>query len=554
MGLRKDSRYSSIISLNIIRRFRHAVIAILITLSLVQGFHPGPTYTVIYCGARKRRIIFSTNRSTLLVSKNAEDGGENVTRSDSTSSLRKGIKPMGPTLFNNKIHNVTVVPSTRESEMIHRITQLEYLAAYQAVEIKRLKKQCADLAKAAEVFGNIVDLLRQAGLKTSGDDEDDVDEDEEGNISLSSSTEGKTIIESYEDPSIFGKAPADVMEAADAAGTSILAGILGGKQRMLVDVRDADLSRDPETLVQFIELAILPVAAGIEGLKSKRNRLKIVFPTVSQLMLYRKTMTLAAPEVVALSTLGFDPVEDRDNLVVIIAPSPDDDEGWEAMNSLLTVDNSSNSSGSITQPVVVMNHHMIPVSGPAARFEVAYHLRLLSVQYMAGETSQEFLTQLKDAEQPSVSMNLPNATVTNSTIEEKELADEEAFEAAMEHAHRLGVHHGVTRAMIVRAYPQPWHVFVDTSPSTDADFEVAAIFDKEPTQDQVNMAIVECLEGSEEEDELVAKQMQEAFESGQLNRVSELLGRMNLEALTKEDDDEGGEGDDFWDFFKEDSV
>lgn len=61
---------------------------------------------------------------------------------------------------------------------------------------------------------------------------------------------------------------------------------------------------------------------------------------------------------------------------------------------------------------------------------------------------------------------------------------------------------------------RPWHVFVDTSPDTDADFEVAATFDTEPTQDDVNYAIVECLEGSEKEDEIVAQQMQAALEAG----------------------------------------
>ncbi len=40
----------------------------------------------------------------------------------------------------------------------------------------------------------------------------------------------------------------------------------------------------------------------------------------------------------------------------------------------------------------------------------------------------------------------------------------------------------------------------------------------------MNFAIVECLEGSEREDELVAQQMQEALEAGQLDRVSEMLG------------------------------
>ena len=54
--------------------------------------------------------------------------------------------------------------------------------------------------------------------------------------------------------------------------------------------------------------------------------------------------------------------------------------------------------------------------------------------------------------------------------------------------------------------------------------KVAATFDSEPTQEDVNYAIVECLEGSEREDEIVAQQMQAALESGQLNRVSDMLG------------------------------
>jgi hypothetical protein len=93
---------------------------------------------------------------------------------------------------------------------------------------------------------------------------------------------------------------------------------------------------------------------------------------------------------------------------------------------------------------------------------------------------------------------------------------------------------------------RPWHVFVDTSPDSDVDFEVAATFDEEPSQDDVNYAIVECLEGSEHEDELVAQQMQQALEAGQLDRVSEMLG--NISALEKhvseEEQESEKEGDD----------
>jgi hypothetical protein len=104
--------------------------------------------------------------------------------------------------------------------------------------------------------------------------------------------------------------------------------------------------------------------------------------------------------------------------------------------------------------------------------------------------------------------------------------------------------------MVIRAYPRPWHVFVDTSPDSDADFEVAATFDEIPSTEEVNLAIVECLEGSEREDELVAQQMQEALELGQLNTVSEMMGIPNVEIDSElyddDDDDEDEEDDDPW--------
>ena len=319
-----------------------------------------------------------------------------------------------------------------------------------------------------------------------------------------------------------------------------------------------------------------------------------MFPTVSHLLMYRRSMALAAPEVVALSTLGFDPVEKKDNLVVIVVPSPDDEEGLVAMNELLR-------NKSLTQPVVVINHHMLPVSGPASGFDVAYHLRLLSVQYMIGDKPEEYLLQqswkhledtpenLKDKAKPAesdlstffedeiaVETTTTNASSSNETFglnssstNSKDCDDikgdvsnssrswdtdsssttanvataaskklEDALEAAVRHAHEVGSNRGTTRAMVIRAYPQPWHVFVDTSPDTDADFEVAALFDEEPTSDDVNLAIIECLEGSEHEDELVAQEMQKALELGQLDRVSEMLSKMGLEDLDDEDEED----------------
>jgi uncharacterized coiled-coil protein SlyX len=342
--------------------------------------------------------------------------------------------------------------SSIDEEAMQRIARLEAIVSRQEIEIRRLRRECDALAEAATAFDKLQHLLREAGLdrqSSKGRREAEEPKAGEGNGKASGTEGNRPVYEYFDDSEIFGTAPSSVIDAADAAGAAILAALLGGKQRMLVDVRDAELSRDPETLVQFIELAILPVAAGLEGMPKNqaRRRVKIVFPTVSQLLQYRSTMALAAPEVVALSTLGFDPVEKEDSLVVLIAPSPDDEDGLEKMNELLAP--TSEMTKPLNQPVVVLNHHMVPVTGPAANFEVAYHLRLLSVQFMSGDDASEYLKDLED------STTGDKQATENSTKKAADPSEEDAaLEAAMKHAHEIGMNQGVTRAMVIRAYPK----------------------------------------------------------------------------------------------------
>lgn len=475
---------------------------------------------------------------------------------------------------------VDVAVSKLKKKFMKRITRLEDIVSRQEIELYRLRQQCEQLTEVSEAFKSLLGLLREAGL-----DAETLSVREQSKVSRSQQKQGSAkevppnssneskkkitsppgrIVESYDDDIIFGTAPSSVIDAADAAGAAILAAMLGGKQRMLVDVRDAELSTDPEILVQFIELAILPIAAGLEGLKSARNRVKIVFPKVSQLLEYRRTMALAAPEVVALSTLGFDPVEKRDKLVVIVAPEPDDDEGITAMRELLVP--SDPAASIVQQPVVVLNYHMIPFQGLDLDFETAYHLRLLTVQYMSNGVVEEILETYRSEnnEEPSDSGSAVTdendrkqlEVVSDSEMEEEQTqSEDDALEKAMKHAHEVGMHQGTTRAMVIRAYPRPWHVFVDLSPDTDADYEVAATFDEEPSLDQINYAIVECLEGSEVEEEIVAQQMQQALEEGQLNKVSDMIS----DALERYDDGETdptdvADDEDDFDMFEEDSV
>eukprot|EP00957_Ditylum_brightwellii_P095155 7247709-Ditylum_brightwellii.AAC.1 len=77
-------------------------------------------------------------------------------------------------------------------------------------------------------------------------------------------------------------------------------------------------------------------------------------------------MALSAPKVVSLSTLALDPVDpEQDNLILLLAPKPNDAQGWEALNQLLTDEHIIKN-----HPVVVFNHHMLPLPPPAANFHV----------------------------------------------------------------------------------------------------------------------------------------------------------------------------------------
>lgn len=434
-----------------------------------------------YEGKSKKTKTMTTSNDD---AKALQTNSSSIKTSDGSNSL-KGFKseiPPQQVAKETAISGIDNVDrSTTRDKHSKRIQNLEMLISKQQGEIQKLRREIEELSKATNMFANVVDVLREAGLRIDEDNEvaiiDEVVENDDllvgkddASLSQQPPSQQQTILD---DTEIFGIAPKSVTDAADAAGASILSAILAGKHRMLVDVRDAELSRDPKLLVEFIELAILPVAAGLEGLddgyageESVRNRVKIVFPTVRGLVSYRRSMALAAPEVVSLSTLGFDPVDDeRDNLIVVIAPRPDDVTAVKAMDTLIqrTRRNYVEPDCRITQPVVVLNHHMVPIDMAGfGKFTAVYHLRLLSVQYMTGDSMPEYVAKgkskaggendgddIKDLDKSSDDAQIDTQSGTEMD-KKSERGDEEdaALEAAMTHAHEIGVHQGVTRYKI----------------------------------------------------------------------------------------------------------
>ena len=344
------------------------------------------------------------------------DGKEEKIRTSGNNSLKQFSS--GPTNImqqpESKLSNMTV------DSLKKRVVQLETLVSSQMSEIQKLRREMDDMSKTVEGVSNFMEQLQ--AFVHEDDEISGTGSAKQKEMSIPDNTNQKPMFD--DDYEIFGIAPTTIKDAADSAGQSILSAILAGKHRMLVDVRDAELTRDHALLVEFIELAILPVAAGLQGLDTYSNRVKIIFPTVEELLGYRKSMAFAAPEVIALSTLGFDPIEEKDNLIVIVAPSPDDVAGCDLMHKLLER-TGPNSDRPITRPVVLINHHMMPVdTGKVGKFTVVYHLRLLSVQYMTGDIMPEYVSEKDD----------------NDGDKSDHGEGDSALEAAMTHAREIGVH------------------------------------------------------------------------------------------------------------------
>ena len=138
-----------------------------------------------------------------------------------------------------------------------RVVQLEMIVSNQMAEIQKLRREIDDMSQQAAIFANVVNILREAGLRIDEDENvvvgglmGDEIENEDGVIGGDNTPFQQQMI--HDDMEIFGIAPKSVTDAADAAGASILSAILAGKQRMLVDVRDADFNIDPAEVEKAI--------------------------------------------------------------------------------------------------------------------------------------------------------------------------------------------------------------------------------------------------------------------------------------------------------------
>ena len=179
--------------------------------------------------------------------------------------------------------------------------------------------------------------------------------------------------------------PDDLYDAADSSGAALLAGMLCGHRRMLVDISDPSLEEmvqdgalvegSSDRLARFVELMCLPICAALEGLDGlEQNRVHIMFQSVRNLMAARNVMSIASDSKVGLGAMSVDStLAPCDAVLVLVAPSVQ--EGGPDLQALL--------KAAENRTIIVVNP-VFPRGTRAAVFELyepVYYLKGMSIAY-----------------------------------------------------------------------------------------------------------------------------------------------------------------------------
>ncbi|CAM9492114.1 unnamed protein product [Choristocarpus tenellus] len=120
--------------------------------------------------------------------------------------------------------------------------------------------------------------------------------------------------------------PKSTMDAADAAGAAVVASLMEGRRRFVVEVEEAQLQTKSmhfshEAMAEFIELLLLPLVAALESLNPEQNRCKVVFHNMEHLTEAKKAIMIDDPDTIAMDALEHTSVDPKDR-VVVRAKSP----------------------------------------------------------------------------------------------------------------------------------------------------------------------------------------------------------------------------------------
>ncbi|CAM9883800.1 unnamed protein product [Ectocarpus fasciculatus] len=122
--------------------------------------------------------------------------------------------------------------------------------------------------------------------------------------------------------------PKTNQDAADAAGAGVVAALMEGRRRLIVEVDDSQLRYNSpdfchEAMAEFVELLVLPLTTALENLKARQNRCKIVIQGAHHASQVKEGMVLDAPASLQVVSLSDAKVAKKDRVVALVAP-----ENW----------------------------------------------------------------------------------------------------------------------------------------------------------------------------------------------------------------------------------
>eukprot|EP00752_Nemacystus_decipiens_P016206 g14493.t1 len=176
--------------------------------------------------------------------------------------------------------------------------------------------------------------------------------------------------------------PKTNQDAADAAGAGIVAALMEGRRRLIVEVDDAQLRYNSpdfchEAMAEFVELLTLPLTTALENLKARQNLCKIVIQGAHQVDQVKEAMVLDVPDSLQVVSLEKGRVTEADRVVALVSP-----ENWKGKNGkhLRRVLAEAHDAAIILINPTDPDKFLRPADYNA--FESVYHLSPMRVNYL----------------------------------------------------------------------------------------------------------------------------------------------------------------------------
>ncbi|CAB1099452.1 unnamed protein product [Ectocarpus sp. CCAP 1310/34] len=178
--------------------------------------------------------------------------------------------------------------------------------------------------------------------------------------------------------------PKTNQDAADAAGAGVVAALMEGRRRLIVEVDDSQLRYNSpdfchEAMAEFVELLVLPLTTALENLKARQNRCKIVIQGAHHASQVKEAMVLDAPASLQVVSLSDAKVAKKDRVVALVAP-----ENWTGKKGrhLKRVLAEAHDAAIILINPIDADKFLQARPADYNTFELVYHLSPMRVNYL----------------------------------------------------------------------------------------------------------------------------------------------------------------------------